>query len=75
MELSSLLHSPAALTPAEGEPVSRQIGGWVGLRAFLDDVEEREFSCTIPRLSSRQSSRCTDSAEVVMARSCKSPED
>jgi hypothetical protein len=46
MEVSDQLYSPAALPPGERTPGTHWIGGWVGLRAGLDVVEERKiFHC------------------------------
>jgi hypothetical protein len=33
---------PSSFTPGEIAPSSHWIGGWVGLRASLDDVEKRK---------------------------------
>jgi hypothetical protein len=45
-EWSALL--PGCFIPGE-TPGTHWIGGWVGLRAGLDDVEKRKF-LTVPRL-------------------------
>jgi hypothetical protein len=37
------LHAPAALHPEKEPRVPIVIGGWVGPRAGLDDVEKRKF--------------------------------
>jgi hypothetical protein len=37
------LHAPAALPPGERAPGTNWIGGWVGPRAGLDNMEERKF--------------------------------
>jgi hypothetical protein len=41
--------SPFRFTPGERVPITRWLGGWVGPRAGLDDIEKSEF-CTIPGL-------------------------
>jgi hypothetical protein len=38
---------PGRFTPREGAPGTYLIGGWVGPRAGLDDVEKRKF-LTLP---------------------------
>jgi hypothetical protein len=43
MEKSAQLHDPAALPPRKGPPGTRWIGGWVGPRVGLDDVEKRKI--------------------------------
>jgi hypothetical protein len=43
---------PGRFTPGESVPVTKWIGGWVGRRAGLDDVEERKF-LTLPGLELR----------------------
>jgi hypothetical protein len=50
--VSGQLHDPAALPPEEIAPGTHWIGGWVGHRAGLDDVEKRKF-CTLPGLELR----------------------
>jgi hypothetical protein len=37
-------HTQAALPPAEKPPRTHWIGGWVGPRVDLDDMENRKFS-------------------------------
>jgi hypothetical protein len=37
------LHAPAALPPGKEPTDTHWIGGWVGPRASLDDVEKRKF--------------------------------
>jgi hypothetical protein len=34
---------PSKFTPSERAPVTHSIGGWVDLRAGLDDVEKKTF--------------------------------
>jgi hypothetical protein len=41
MEASGQLHAPAALPPGERAPGTHWIGGWVGPRTGLDDMEKR----------------------------------
>jgi hypothetical protein len=48
-------------TPGEGAPGTHWIGGWVDLRAGLDDLEKRKF-LTIPGLELRPLGRYTDYA-------------
>jgi hypothetical protein len=43
MELSGELHGLAALFPGERAPGTHSIGGLVGPRASLDDVEDKIF--------------------------------
>jgi hypothetical protein len=43
---------PGHFTPGERVPGTHWIGGWVGLRAGLDDVETRKF-LTLPGLECR----------------------
>jgi hypothetical protein len=58
---------PGLFTPGERAPGTHLIGGWVGPRAGLDDVEERKF-LTLPGLELRSllvqpvASRYTDCA-------------
>jgi hypothetical protein len=47
--VSGQLHTPAALPPGETAHGTHWIGGWVGPRAGLDDVEKKKF-LTLPRL-------------------------
>jgi hypothetical protein len=37
------LHTPAALHPGKQPPCTHLIGGWVGPRAGMDNVEKRKF--------------------------------
>jgi hypothetical protein len=41
--MSGQLHAPAALLPGKQPPGTHWIGGWVGPRADLDDVERGKF--------------------------------
>jgi hypothetical protein len=43
---------PGRFTPGERAPGTHWVGGWVGPRAGLDDVEKRKF-LTLPRLELR----------------------
>jgi hypothetical protein len=43
---------PGRFTPGERAPGTHWIGGWVGHRAGLDDVEKRKF-LTLPGLELR----------------------
>jgi hypothetical protein len=47
--VSGQFHAPAALPPGETAAGTLWIGGWVGPRAGLEDVEKRKF-LTLPRL-------------------------
>jgi hypothetical protein len=47
-----LVSRPGRVTPGERAPGTHWIGGWVGLRAGLDDVEKRKF-LTLPGLELR----------------------
>jgi hypothetical protein len=50
--VSGQLQDPAALTPGKEPPGTHWIGGWVGPRAGLDDLEKRKF-LTLPGLELR----------------------
>jgi hypothetical protein len=50
------LHAPAALPPGKETPVTHWLGGWVGTRADMDDVEKRIFF-TLPVLELQPLSR------------------
>jgi hypothetical protein len=52
LELSGQLRAPTALPPGGKAPGTHWIGGWVGPRDGLDDVEKRKF-LTLPRLELR----------------------
>jgi hypothetical protein len=41
--VSGQLHAPASLPLGKEPPGTHSIGGWVGLRASLDDVKKRKF--------------------------------
>jgi hypothetical protein len=41
--MSGELHVPTALPPGKEPPGTHWIGGWVGPRAGLDDVEKKIF--------------------------------
>jgi hypothetical protein len=43
VELKGRLHAPAALPSVKKAPGTHLMGGWVGLRVGLDDVERRKF--------------------------------
>jgi hypothetical protein len=43
MEVSGQLHAPVALPPGRGASGTLWLGGWVGPRTGLDDLEERKF--------------------------------
>jgi hypothetical protein len=43
LEVSGQLHILAGFTPGERAPGTHWIGGWVGPRASLDDVERRKI--------------------------------
>jgi hypothetical protein len=45
MGVSGQLHAPAAFTPGDTAPGTHCVGGWLGLRADLDVMEERKISC------------------------------
>jgi hypothetical protein len=53
MEVSGQLHAPIAFPPGERAPGTLWIGGWVGPRTGLDDVEKRQF-LTLPELELRR---------------------
>jgi hypothetical protein len=40
LEVSGQLHAPAALPPGEEDAGTQQIGGWLGPRADLDEMEK-----------------------------------
>jgi hypothetical protein len=50
--VSGQLHAPAALPPGKEPQVPHWIGGWVDLRASLDDLEKRKL-LTLPGLKLR----------------------
>jgi hypothetical protein len=41
--VSGKIHGPAALPPGKEPSSAHCIGGWVGPRADLDDMEKRKF--------------------------------
>jgi hypothetical protein len=41
--VSCQLQTPATLPPGESAPGTHWIGGWVGPRSGMDDVEKRKF--------------------------------
>jgi hypothetical protein len=43
MEMSCQLQAPAALPHGERDPGTHLTGGWVGPRADLDDMENRQI--------------------------------
>jgi len=43
MEVSGLLHAPAALSPGNDPPAVHWLGGWVDPRADLDAVVRRKI--------------------------------
>jgi hypothetical protein len=45
MDVDGQLHATAAIIPLETGPGIHWIGGWVGLRAYLETVEKRKISC------------------------------
>jgi hypothetical protein len=59
---------PCRFTPGERAPGARWIGGWVGPRAGLDDVEKRKFLILQP-----VTSRYTDYAIPAPESLCTSP--
>jgi hypothetical protein len=54
--MSGQLHAQAALPPGKEPPGTHWIGGWVGPRAGMDDLEKRKF-LTLPGLELRTLSR------------------
>jgi hypothetical protein len=46
LEASGQLHAPTVLFPGKRATGTYWIGGWVGPRADLDDVEKRKFDTT-----------------------------
>jgi hypothetical protein len=50
--MNGQLQAPGALSPGERAPSTHSIGGWVGFRTGLDDVEKRKF-LTLPGLKLR----------------------
>jgi hypothetical protein len=55
--------SPGRFTPGERAPATHWVGGWVGPRAGLDDVEKRKF-LTLPGLDLRATG-CNGSEDVT----------
>jgi hypothetical protein len=43
LEVIGQFHAPAALPPGKKTSGTHSIGGWVGLRAGLDDMEKWKF--------------------------------
>jgi hypothetical protein len=65
--VSGQLHASAALPPGERTPGTHWIGGWVDLRAGLEDLEKRKF-LNLPGLELRpldRPARYTDYAIPV----------
>jgi hypothetical protein len=58
---------PGRCTPGEKDPGSDWIGGWVGPRAGLDDVEKRKF-LTLPGLELRPLGRPARSQSLYRLR-------
>jgi hypothetical protein len=58
---------PGRFTPGERAPVPHSIGGWVGPRAGLGDVEKRKF-LTLPGLELRPLSRSAHSQSLYRLR-------
>jgi hypothetical protein len=58
---------PSRFTPGEGARGTHWIGGWVGPRAGLDDVEKRKF-LTIPGLELRPLGRPARSQSLYQLR-------
>jgi hypothetical protein len=58
---------PCRFTPGEGAPGSYWIGGWVGPRAGLDDVEKRKL-LILPGLELRPLGRPARSQSLYLLR-------
>jgi hypothetical protein len=58
---------PGRFTPGERAPGTHWIGGWVGPRAGLDDVEKRKF-LTLPGLELRPLGRPARSQSLYRLR-------
>jgi hypothetical protein len=58
---------PGRFTPGEKAPSTHWIGGWVGPRAGLDDVEKRKF-LTLPGLELRPLCRPARSQSLYLLR-------
>jgi hypothetical protein len=67
MKVSGQLHAPAALPPGKQPPGTHWIGGWVGPRACLDDLDKRKF-LTLPGLELRPFSRPARSQSLYRLR-------
>jgi hypothetical protein len=67
MEVSGQLHAPAALPPGKEPPGAHWIGGWVDLRAGLDDLEKRKF-LALPGLELRPLGRPVRSQSLYRLR-------
>jgi hypothetical protein len=66
LEVSGQLHAPAALPPGK-TPGTHWIGGWVGHRVGLDDVEMRKF-LILPGLELRSLARPGSSQSLYRLR-------
>jgi hypothetical protein len=67
MEVSGQLHASCRFTPRERGPGTNWIGGWVGPRTDLDDVEKRKF-LTLPVLELRPLYRPACSAVTILTK-------
>jgi hypothetical protein len=54
---------PGRFTPGERAPYTHWIGGWVGPRAGMDDVDDRKF-LTLPGLEHRPLGRAARSQSL-----------
>jgi hypothetical protein len=73
--VSGHLHGPVTLIPGKQPSGTHWIGGWVGPRADLDDVEKRKF-LTLPGLELRLLGRPARSQSLCQSRypgSCNFP--
>jgi hypothetical protein len=66
MKMSGQLHVAVAFPPREKVPGTHWIGGWVGLTAGLDAVEERKISF-LPGIEPRFHSRPARSVGAIQA--------
>jgi hypothetical protein len=62
-----VVNAPASLLPGKEPPGTHWIGGWVDLRAGLDDLEKRKF-LTLPGLKLRSHDRPADSYSLYRLR-------
>jgi hypothetical protein len=65
---------PGCFTPGERAPGTHRIGGWVALRAGLDEVKKRKF-LIVPEFELRSFGRpvCSQSVSLLLSRNMWCP--